>query len=178
MPLSPNQIRSLFEEGAAAGTAYEKGKKLELVIIHALASIPGMEFYKANVVNHAHSEEVDVAFFNTKQRNGLPFLEFLILVECKNWSAPVGAAHVNAFATKLQRRGCSHGLLIAANGITGDAQDLTAAHQAVSDALAVNGIRILVITRAELEALTCSAELIKLIKLKLCELTVARSMFV
>jgi hypothetical protein len=67
---------------------------------------------------------------------------------------------------------------VAANGITGNAGDRTAAHDAVRMALAVDGIRIIVITRAEIEALASGADLIELMKHRLCELTVAGSSFV
>jgi hypothetical protein len=105
-------------------------------------------------------------------------LQYLLLIECKNWSVAVGAAHVREFATKLEHRACAYGVLIAANGITGNAQDRTAAHDAIRMALAVKGISIIVITRAELEMWTDTAEIVELIKLKLCELTVDGSIFV
>ena len=92
----------------------------------------------------------------------MPFLEFLLLVECKNWSTAVGAIHVREFASKLEHRACAFGILIAANGI----------------ALAVKGISIIVITRAELEMWTDAVDIVELFKLKLCELTVDGSIFV
>ncbi len=128
-------------------------------------------------INNAGSEEIDVAFFNNKQKNGFPFLEYLLLVECKNWSAAVGAIHVREFATKLEHRACAYGVLVAANGITGNAQDRTAAHDAIRMALAVKGISIIVITRVELQRCADTAQVVELFKLKLCELTVAGSTF-
>jgi hypothetical protein len=119
-----------------------------------------------------------VAFFNNKLSKGLPFLEYLLLVECKNWSVPVGANHVREFATKLEHRACANGILVAANGITGSAQDRTAAHDAVRMTLAVRHIRLIVITRAEIEMWTDTAQIIDLLKRKLCEVTVDGSIFV
>ena len=45
-------------------------------------------------------------------------------------------------------------------------------------ALAVEGIRVIVITRAELETWTDTEQVIELFKMKLCELTVEGSIFV
>jgi Restriction endonuclease len=176
--LSPQRIVSLFAEGDAAATSHDKGRKLEELIMYAFGRVPGVKFYKSNVLNNPGSEEVDVAFFNSKQKAGLPFLEFLLLVECKNWSTPVGAVHVREFATKLEHRACAYGVLIAANGITGDPAQRTAAHDAVRMALATKGISIIVITRAEIEAWGNTSDIIELVKTKLCELTVAGSIFV
>jgi Restriction endonuclease len=176
--LSQQKIIELLAEGDAAHTAFEKGRKLEKVIAYVFGKVPGVKFYKANVVNNAGSEEVDVAFFNAKERRGLPFLAHVLLVECKNWSVPVGAHHVREFATKLKHRACPYGVLIAANGITGIMQDRTAAHDAVRMALAVEGISIIVITRDELQAWTDTSQVVDLFKFKLCELTVDGSIFV
>lgn len=175
--LSQQIIATLLAEGDGVPTAFEKGRKLEKLIVYAFGKIPGVKFYKSNVVNNAGSEEVDVAFFNNKQKSGFPFLEYLLLVECKNWSAAVGAIHVREFATKLEHRACAYGVLIAANGITGNAQDRTAAHDAIRMALAVRHISIIVITRAELARWVDTSEVVDLFKHKLCELTVDGSIF-
>jgi hypothetical protein len=176
--LSQQKIAQLFAEGDAAGTAYLKGHKLEELAVYAFGSVPGVKFYKSNVVNNAGSEEVDVAFFNSKARSGFPFLGHLLLIKCKNWSNPVGAANIREFATKLKHRACAYGVLVAANGITGNAQDKTAAHDAIRMALAVEGISIVVVTREEIEAWTSTSQIVDLFKLKLCELTVDGSIFV
>lgn len=176
--LSQPRIQRLLTDGDAAATAYEKGRKFEEVIGYTFGNIPGVELYKSNVVNHAQSEEVDIAFFNNMDRRGLPFLEHFLLAECKNWSAPVGANNVREFSTKLKHRACGNGILVAANGITGDPIDQTAAHDAVRMALAVERIRILVVTRAEIETWTHTDDIIRLFKAKICELTVAGSIFI
>jgi hypothetical protein len=176
--LNQRRIQELLTEGDVAGTAYEKGRKLELLIAYVFGKIPGVDFYKSNIVNNPGSEEVDVAFFNNKQRNGLPFFEYLLLVECKNWSGPVGAANVREFVTKLERRACAYGVLVAANGITGNAQDRSAAHDEIRMALAMKGISVVVVTRAEIEAWEDTADIVDLFKKKLCELTVDGSIFV
>jgi len=176
--LDRQKIAALLADGDAATTAPEKGKKFEELIKLAFGYVPGLKFYKSNILNNAGSEEIDVAFFNNKSKSGFPFLPFLLLVECKNWSVPVGAVNVREFSTKLKHRACAHGVLVAANGITGNQQDRTAAHDAVRMALATEGISIIVVTRAEIEAWNSAADIVDLFKLKLCELTVDGSIFV
>jgi hypothetical protein len=51
----------------------------------------------------------------------------------------------------------------AANGITGVAEELTAAHHIVSCVLAARKIRLVIITRVEIEALSSGEEFAKLI---------------
>lgn len=60
---------------------------------------------------------------------------------------------------------------MAANGIAGDAPDLTAAHSIVAAALR-EGRRLVVIKSDELLVLTESPQLVRLVKEKLCDLAV------
>jgi hypothetical protein len=81
-------------------------------------------------------------------------------------------------ATTLAARGKAFEDLIcylfAANGITGSAEDGKAAHFAISSALA-KSIRIVVITREEVELLKSSDDLVLLIKQKLCHLVASET---
>jgi hypothetical protein len=61
---------------------------------------------------------------------------------------------------------------VAANGITGDAEDRKFAHDLVSKALAKR-LRLVVITRSEIEQFESGADLVRLIKEKLCQLVVS-----
>jgi hypothetical protein len=78
---------------------------------------------------------------------------------------------VNWFDTKLRNRGLDFGVLVATNGITGNGNDLTAAHHIVATALKERR-RLVVICGDELTALADSSDLVKLIKEKLCDLAV------
>jgi Restriction endonuclease len=99
-------------------------------------------------------------------------MQDIVLVECKNWSKSVGSTEVNWFDAKLRSRGLLYGILIAAQGITGDAQDLTAAHHVIAGALREQR-RLLVITENELLQLTDTDALVYMIKEKLCDLAVS-----
>jgi hypothetical protein len=68
------------------------------------------------------------------------------------------------------------GILVAAAGITGDPTRLTAAHSVLARALG-QGREILVITRAEIEKLSDTDELVRLLKQKRAQLAVSGTIF-
>jgi Restriction endonuclease len=122
-----------------------------------------VEIAERNVLNAFNTEEIDVALWNARHARGFYFLPHLLLVECKNWNNPCGSQEVSYFVNRLRHRGCDHGVLFAANGITGKAEDLTRAHFEIATALAA-GIRVVVLTPAEISHLTDTAELVDLMK--------------
>jgi hypothetical protein len=74
---------------------------------------------------------------------------------------------------KLASRGRPLGVFVAAAGITGDPENLTAAHSVLAQALQ-QGREIIVMTRREIEDLTETAELVNLLKRKRAQLAVRR----
>ena len=174
--LIKNRIEHFFQLGDNATTTTEKGRALENLACYIFESIPGIVVTRRNVMNTFHTEEIDVAFWNQQNRDGLYFLSYIILVECKNWSQPTGSQEVAYFTRKLQNRGRDVGILISSQGITGDSSDLTSAHLLITTALK-DGINILVLTREEIVQLTDSTQLIMLLQEKLCELAVSGSLF-
>jgi len=159
-----------------AHTKADKGKSLEDLSCYLFEKVPGISIAKRNVMNAFDTEEIDIALWNEKSRKGFSFLPHIILVECKNWNAAVSSAEVSWFAEKLVSRGLDFGILIAANGITGNAVDIDRAHNIVARHLG-NGRRIIIIKRSEIETLASTEDLIKIIKEKLCELAVAGVVF-
>jgi len=145
----------------------DKGKALEDLACYLFAKIGGVSITERNVLNTFESEEIDVCCWN--EQTVLKALNYMFLVECKNWSKAVGNEQVTFFLTKLEMRGLDFGILLATNGITGDSADLTAAHHTVSVYL-LKKIRMIVISRAEIEALSSSEQLVAVIKKKLCQL--------
>ena len=61
---------------------------------------------------------------------------------------------VSWFLTKIRHRGVRFGILIAANGITGEPEHLSRANFLVAVELATSGIRTVIVTREEIEKLT------------------------
>jgi predicted helicase len=127
-----------------------------------------------NEKNSFGTEEIDVALYNDDDRGAFRSLPNIILIECKNWSHRVGSSEVAWFITKLRSRGLDFGILISTLGITGDTQDLTAAHHLVAMELA-DKRKLIVLTTHELESLVDTDQLALLIKTKLCELAVKGS---
>ena len=171
--ISQQRIQQFLSIGDNAQTTAKKGRALEDLICYIFEKIPGITVTKRNTLNQFHSEEIDIAFWNKPNENGLYFLQNIILVECKNWSKPLGSAEVGWFDAKLRRRAQPFGILVAANGITGNALDKTAAHDVISAALAE-----VVITRQEIEKLISSLGLVELIQAKLCELAVSGTLLI
>jgi len=149
-----------------------KGKAFEDLACYLFQTIPGVSIAVRNKKNAFYNEEIDVAVWNDRIHRGLPFLPNVILIECKNWVSPVGSIEVSWFCQKLQSRGLDFGILIANNGITGNSVDLDAAHNTIALHLA-NKRTVIVITRAEIEILTTTEQIVKLIKEKLCLLAVS-----
>ena len=116
-------------------------------------TIPGLSISQRNVKNASAPGEIDIAFWNEHHPSGLRSIEFgsVILVECKNWSKPVGSLEVSWFLAKLQNRARNFGVLIAASGITCYVGERREMHDIVSKALA-RGIEMIVLTRTEIEA--------------------------
>lgn len=170
-------VRNILNRATLANTVQEKGRAYEDLICEVFSHVPGIEIAERNALNAFQTEEVDVALWNNRSLKGLHFLPHIIPVECKNWSNPVGTEEVSYFADKLRHRGCDHGFLITANGITGNPQSLTAAHFRIATALA-EGIRVIVITTPEIEALTSAKALVTLVKKKLCQLTASGTIYV
>ena len=150
----------------------EQGKALEDLICYIFGQVPGISVTRRNRKNVFETEEIDIAFWNERNSSdGFPFLPNIILVECKNWSAPVGSEQVSWFDTKLRNRGQTFGVLIAANGITGEPNSVTASHYIIASALREQR-QMIVLTGTELLTLSSTHQIVHLVKEKLCDLAV------
>jgi hypothetical protein len=174
--IDQKRVAELLRMGANAATTKEKGDAFEELLCVLFESIPGIRVSKRNERNEFHTEEIDIAFLNERHQEGLPFIHWIILAECKNWSSPVGSEHVSWFDTKMRDRGVEFGVLFAANGVTGNAKARTDAHSIVAGALREKRWMI-VLTEADVLKLTDSAQLVLLIKEKVCQLVVSGTLF-
>lgn len=147
-----------------------KGKAFEDLACYLLDGIPGIRITARNVLNTFATEEIDVACYNERDPAGLGSLTDFLLVECKGWTDAVGSEQVSWFLTKIRHRGLRFGILIAANGITGDPDQLSRAHFLVSTDLANFGTKMIIITRKEIEGLASGEDFAKLIIHKVCTL--------
>jgi hypothetical protein len=173
---SQSRIRRYLHQADLAVTTAEKGAQFEALVAYLLETIPGVRVTDRNEYSDFDTEEIDVACWNDRSPDGLAHPEFpaVILIECKNWSKPVGSIEVAWFIMKVWGRGQKFGILVAANGITGNSHDLNRSHQLIARALS-QGTSILVVTRAEIMALRSSADLVRLLQLKLTLLVVRQT---
>ncbi len=153
-----------------AKDAAAKGKLLESLIAYVFCRVPGLSLDDQDIVNRYGTEEIDLVFWNDPAPGGVHFLDCPLIVECKGWSTPVTGREVRYFATLLQDKGHRNGVLVALNGVTGSEDNLTASFFHTTIAV-THGVRVLVITGVELESLIDSADLVKLLKRRMLELT-------
>lgn len=166
-------LRKIIADGLRrcddAATTAQQGGALEDLLEAMFYRLPGVDEVKRNTLNAFATEELDLAVGNLRHRNGLRHLADVILVECKNWSSAVGTEEVVYFIARVKQRGCQCGILVAMQGVTGDPTILTAARFAIASALAEK-IRIIVITRFDLEEIRTVADFVILIRKKVLEL--------
>lgn len=165
-------MQAFVDAGNAAATTADKGMALEDLICYVFGQVPGIAITMRNALNAFGNEEIDVALWNEQHDNGIPFLPNIILIECKNWSKAVGSIEVNWFDSKLRNRGLDFGILVCANGVTGNGGDRNAAHDTVAAALREKR-KLVVITTDAIVAMNNTDQLVTLIKERLCELAVS-----
>ena len=147
-----------------------RGKAFEDLACYLLNGIPGITVTLRNQMNTFATEEIDVACKNENDPAGLGALVDFFIVECKGWRDAVNSEQVSWFLTKIRHRGVRFGILIAANGITGEPEHLSRANFLVSVEMATFGIRMVIVTRQEIEILTSGEDLAKLVIQKVCTL--------
>ncbi|MGA7502381.1 MAG: hypothetical protein WBX00_37270 [Isosphaeraceae bacterium] len=171
---SKAKIKRLLKKSDTAPTDDAKGDAFEELFCYLFGKIPGITHIERNELSIFSSEEIDAAAWNEQDPRGLKSLNTPIPIECKSSMHPISSKDVDWFISKIRRRRLDFGILVVAKGISGDADKRTGAHDVVSGAIQ-EGIRVIVITRAELEALISSEELVQLIKVKICKLVVKRT---
>jgi hypothetical protein len=146
-----------------------RGKAFEELARYLFSKVPGVAVISWNEMNTFETEEIDVACSIIPHPRGLRDLGGFFIVECKGWDNAVNSEQVAWFLTKIKHRGVSFGVLFAANGITGVQGHLERSHFLVAMALAEK-IRMVLITRTEIEALNTGEELATLIIEKITRL--------
>lgn len=167
---APGVIQEYLADVDNTPTNAEKGRAFEDLACYLLNGIPGITIPARNALNTFATEEIDVACMNANDPAGLGSLADFFLVECKGWNDAVTSEQVSWFLTKIRHRGVRFGILIAANGITGEAEHLSRANFLVGVEMATFGIRMVIITRREIETLKSGEELARLIVQKVCTL--------
>ncbi|MFI1919352.1 restriction endonuclease [Nocardia sp. NPDC020380] len=159
--IDPAEIQRHLQNARTAPDTDAQGKAYEALALHLFDAVPGC-FAEHNGVSYFDTEQIDVGVCNGKHQDGFHALPHVILIECKNWSRPVDSSTLGYFVNILANRSVECGILIAANGITGDAHDHTNAHALGIGAIA-RGIKVLIITTEDIEKLTCTSDFVELI---------------
>ena len=121
-------INKLLRRADTATTADAKGAAFEELICYLIGKIAGITHIERNPLNAAGSEELDVVVWNGKHPDGLSSLNNIIPIECKHCIKPVSSREVDWFISKIRRRSLDFGIIVAAEGITGNPGRLTGAH--------------------------------------------------
>lgn len=161
MPFDPLELKELLDSAEAQTTDSDKGKRYEEACEYVFSSIPGC-IVERNVTGIFHTQQIDLAVGCTGESGGLGLFPRIFLVECKDWDRSVDSTTVGYFMSILQGRAIQLGILVAANGITGNSTDMRNAHALGLQHSSI-GLNVLVITTVELRALTTTAELIELL---------------
>jgi CheY-like chemotaxis protein len=128
------------------GTSQQRGKKLEELLLRLMTSVPG--FQEASTNLRTPSEEIDICLRNLSEdplwRRGPDYL----LVECKNWSRPVGTAELAWFSEKLRRRPNARvGFFVAPEGFSEPVEEDVRLYRARDE------LSMILVDRASLERL-------------------------
>ena len=171
----PTELGRLIASVDAATTTTEKGTAFESLAEYAFIHLEGVEVRERDVL--MPSEEIDIVLWNAQLEDVLRPWDPVILVECKNWSSPVGGSELSWFISKMRTRGLSNGIFIAANGVTGNfvRGDGTGNGAAGIIAAALSEkIRVIVISLDDIRHLTSLDDMRELLKSRFCGLFVRK----
>ena len=110
-----------------AATTDAKGELYEELVKYPFEAGPGC-LGESNTTNVLRPEQIDVAVGNGRLPDGQWLLPHVIIVGSKRWDEPVDSSRVGYFMNIRVGRGVELSILVAANGITGNRDDLTDAH--------------------------------------------------
>ena len=108
------ELRTSVRAVYRAKTSAEKGKSLERLAECFVSLFPGLKVVGKNI--RIEAEELDLVVKNEAEKIFWQRLETPIIVECKNWTKPVGAREIRDLVQKM--REVKTALLIAAHGVT------------------------------------------------------------
>lgn len=159
--------RSLLDKSMAA-TGVKKGPALETFLEYVFTSFEGVSLLGRDL--RSPSQELDLVLWNDQLSDYFRSASSEVIIEAKNWDAPVGSGEVSWFLQKLLQRGVTHGFLVAAHGVTGATRDRSdGAVDSLYQSLQ-HGTRPVVLTYDELDVMTSLEDLTQLFKQKCCKL--------
>jgi hypothetical protein len=119
-PARYTELAELIERVESAQTNDEKGKTLEALACFLLDGVTSLRCKYKNL--RTRSSEIDLVVEYDRSLGQISFFEDFgryCLVECKNWSKPVGVGSVRDFLGKLDKCKVRLGIIFSKNGVTG-----------------------------------------------------------
>lgn len=159
-------IADLIEQVETASTNQDKGRSLEDLASLLFSNVPSLHCKYRNL--NTRSSEIDLVVEYRGSKFDIPLFEELgryCLIECKNWSSPVGVAPVRDFLGKLRKSKTQLGILFAKNGITGEGTGLDALRE-IQSAYDRDGTFLLVFSLAEVKQIENGTDFIELLDQK------------
>lgn len=148
-PVDSAWVRSELSAIQSERNASKKGRRLEYLVCRVFCQVPGLSIENQDIMNAFKTQEMDLYFFNARDRTGLHFLDCPLIIECKGWSEAVDGREIQSFAALLRHKGRRDGIFVALNGITGRAEVPSAGFYHVTASL-IEGQLVLVITGDDL----------------------------
>ncbi|WP_241293622.1 restriction endonuclease [Burkholderia stabilis] len=114
------ELVRLIEAVESAATNNEKGRSLEALARSLFGSVSALRCKYSNL--QTRSSEIDLVIEYDQSKGRLALFDEIgryCLVECKNWSKPVGVGPVRDFMGKLDKCKIKLGVIFSKNGVTG-----------------------------------------------------------
>lgn len=148
-----------------AKTNQEKKKSFEELAEFLLSSITALKLREKNLITS--TSEIDLVFENGYLSSKTIFDDFgrFILVECKNWSKPVGVGEVRNFFTVMDHTRAKLGIYFSKNGITGR-EDSFDALGVIKNEYSKNGRFLIIISQEDIQRLLLGDDFYQMIDQK------------
>jgi hypothetical protein len=159
-------IADLIVQVETASTNQDKGRSLEELASLLFSDVPSLHCKYRNLITR--SSEIDLVVEYRGSKFDIPLFEELgryCLIECKNWTSPVGVAPVRDFLGKLRKAKTQLGILFAKNGITGEGTGLDALRE-IQSAYDRDGTFLLVFSLADVKKIESGTDFIALLDQK------------
>lgn len=169
------KIRQLLAQ-SDAGNTYVKGQKFEDLVLYLFDKFSGVRLARRNVLDATGSQELDLALWNNRVIGPFDILDPIVICECKNEATALSSAKVREFVHKLRTRGAKSGILVSSLGISGQLNGYRYANSVIMDALSIDGIKVIVIDRADILSYLTTDDMFNDIAEKYLQLTIKRTM--
>jgi len=161
-PVSPattaRTLVDLIENVENSTTNDKKGRALESLAQFLFDSVPSLHCKYKNL--NTRSSEIDLVIEYKPSKGAIPLFDELgryCLIECKNWSKPVGVGPVRDFMGKLDKCKVKFGIILSKNGVTGADSGVDALRE-IQSRYDRDGVYVLVFSLEELKGISNSKE--------------------